>query len=315
MAEILMNSLTDDILNAVTKFSKQMVSTGVFAYQSTQKIFNDELDVEFNPIKGNQEAGTVPYVANTDKNESLFSDIGIKVLDAMLTQSFDNSVGIVSRKPTQLNRTIRNFYDNKFGKAEPETIRIANGIVKQAEQSILQSMDADSLLNNILIPAMNGMIKDMRNRSTVAALYSNTEHKIKSRFDNYLRPLATSQLQLSARLLEEHYASAYTSLKWVSYIRRTNQPEERREFCNDHESNFKGNPRTHYHINEVKYLWTNYEGGKWEGQIQGTNKNTILNFAGGYNCLHSFEYTNVQSVKQSDITAARNNLKGSGHSI
>ena len=56
----------------------------------------------------------------------------------------------------------------------------------------------------------------------------------------------------------------------------------------------------------------NYEGGEWEGQIPGTNKETILNFAGGYNCLHSFEYTDITQVSDKDRAAARRELRAIG---
>lgn len=311
---ILMDTLTDSIIDSAERFSKQMKSSGVFAFRSTNKIFNEQLQSEFKINAEGLPVG-VPHVSVSSENTEVFNEVGMKVLDSLTTQSFNNSIGVISRKPNALNKTIKDFYSNKFGATSDEAIREGNGMVSSFEQQILNSMDATSLFNNILAPAIDGMVKDMNNRVTVSALYSNAEQKIQNRFDNYLRPLATAQLQTVARTLEEHYASSYNELKWVSYVRRSTLPPERREFCNDHESNFAGNPRTHYHINEVKYLWPNYEGGDWEGRIPNTNTNSILAFAGGYNCLHSFEYTNVKSVKKADITAARNNLKGSGHSI
>tara|TARA_R110002096_G_scaffold217142_4_gene405169 strand:+ start:341 stop:1303 length:963 start_codon:yes stop_codon:yes gene_type:complete len=311
---ILMSQLTDNILDAVNKFSKQMTSTGLFAFRSASTIFNEGLQFEYKQNAQGENIGEAHITVSSDNIEA-FNKVGSKVLDAMLTQSFSNSIGVVSRKPSQINKTIKAHYEDKFGATDAETVRIGGGMVNSIEQQIVDSMNDTALFNNILAPAIDGMIKDMNNRTTVNALFVNAQTRIEDRFSNYLRPLASAQLQTAARTLEEHYANSYKGLNWVSYVRRTAQPPERREFCNDHESGLKGNPRTHYHVNEVKYLWTNYEGGKWEGQIKGTNSASILNFAGGYNCLHSFEYTTVQNVKKSDITAARKELSGTGHSI
>jgi len=45
-------------------------------------------------------------------------------------------------------------------------------------------------------------------------------------------------------------------------------------------------------------------GGKWAGEIDGTNEQTIFNFAGGYNCQHSFMIVSEAVVPEEDIQRA-----------
>lgn len=308
--DILFNKLTDDILKATQIFSRQMVSTGLFAFRSAAPIFNDDLQFEFQINDQGEEIG-IAHVSVNSQNIIVFERVAQEVLNAMLTDTFNNAIGVLSRKPQQLNRTIRDHYTEEFGAISEETLRLADGMVVTCEQQILESMNADALFSNIMSPAIDGMISDMNERATVDALVKNAQHRIEDRFDNYLRPLATAQLQVCARSIEELYAKDL-SLDWVAYVRRSDLPPERREFCNDHESLFAGNPRNYYHIREVQMLWPQYEGGEWEGQIPGTNKETILNFAGGYNCLHSFNYVDVTQVSEQDRAAARRELRAIG---
>lgn len=50
----------------------------------------------------------------------------------------------------------------------------------------------------------------------------------------------------------------------------------------------------------------NIGGGKWAGEIPGTNEKTIYSYLGGYNCMHSLIPVSEAVVPDSDIERARN---------
>lgn len=98
--------------------------------------------------------------------------------------------------------------------------------------------------------------------------------------------------------------SDYLSNDWFYYA--GSEVENTRCFCAERVGNY-------YHYKEIE-SWANGEnlgdcnigGGKWAGQIPGTNSSTIYSYLGGYQCMHSLIPVSEAIVPDSDIERAKN---------
>lgn len=98
--------------------------------------------------------------------------------------------------------------------------------------------------------------------------------------------------------------SDYLSNDWFYYA--GSEVENTRCFCAERVGNY-------YHYKEIE-SWANGEnlgdcnigGGKWAGQIPGTNSSTIYSYLGGYQCMHSLIPVSEAIVLDSDIERAKN---------
>jgi hypothetical protein len=97
--------------------------------------------------------------------------------------------------------------------------------------------------------------------------------------------------------------SDYLDNEWFYYA--GSEVNNTRCFCAERVGNF-------YHYKEIE-SWGNGEnigecnigGGKWAGQIPGTNSSTIYSYLGGYQCMHSLMPVSEAIVPESDIERAR----------
>ena len=284
------------IISETDTFAKGLEKTGTFAFRLAKRRISDDMDVNF------PTASDAPHLIRSEKNESLASDISTNLLNAMFTGSFNDRLNKFASVPVEINKRTLQYYLDNFGEPPSEVVRNASIQASNCIQIINNAMNESALFDKIFTPAVNAMYGHIAQGSTINATLKDMETRISDRFDNYLRPLGRSLLQTCARELNNMYANNF-DLVWVSYRRRSSDAD-RREFCVAHESRLGNNP-THYHINEVKQEWPTFEGGDWSGAISGTGSQTILSYAGGYNCLHYFQYAKASNVSNADKARAR----------
>lgn len=284
------------IIDSTDTFAKGLEKTGTFAFRLAKRRITSDMDVNF------PTASDSPHLIRSEKNETLAGDISNNLLNAMFTDSFNNRLNTFAAIPKEINNRTLQYYRDNFGEPTPETIREAQAKTVQCTQIINQAMAQNSLYKNIFEPAVNAMYGHIAQGSTVNATLSDMQTRINDRFVSYLRPLGRSLLQACAREVNNVYADSF-KLVWVSYKRRP-ADADRRDFCVAHESRLGNNP-THYHVDEVKQEWTGFDGGNWAGMIDGTSSQNILTYAGGYNCLHYYQYVEAKNVSASDKARAR----------
>jgi hypothetical protein len=99
-------------------------------------------------------------------------------------------------------------------------------------------------------------------------------------------------------------------VEWFRYMGGTIEPVTNsagtetggtRDFCESRNGNY-------YHKKEIE-RWVTKKGqpkpsGEWSGKVKGTNKSTIFNFRGGWNCRHSFVPTSEVGVPKKDLRRA-----------
>ena len=284
------------IIDATDNFAQGLEKTGTFAFRLAKRRITSDMDVNF---PTNSDA---PHLVRSEKNETLANDIVNNLLNAMFTTTFNNRLKAFGEVPKEINDRTLQYYRDNFGEPSPETIREANAQAIKCTTVINQAMGETALFDNIFAPATNAMFKHISQGSTVNATVTDMETRINNRFTSYLRPLGSSLLQSCARDINAIYADSF-DLVWVSYKRRPTDAD-RRDYCVAHESRLGNNPM-HYHVNEVKQEWSNWEGGDWEGMIKGTTNQNILTYAGGYNCYHYYQYVKASQVNAADKARAR----------
>jgi len=284
------------IIDSTNTFATGLEKTGTFAFRLARRRITSDMDVNF------PTASDSPHLIRSEKNEILANEISTNLLNAMFTSTFEARLKAFASVPQEINNRTLQYYRDNFGEPKAEVIHQAEAESKTCTQNLTNAMGQEALFKNIFTPAINAMFGHIASGSTVNATVTDMETRINDRFVSYLRPLGSTLLQECARSINLIYANSF-DLVWAAYNRRSSDAD-RREFCVAHESRLINNP-THYHINEIKQGWVNWDGGDWDGMISGTSSQNILSNAGGYNCLHYYQYVKASQVNASDKARAR----------
>ena len=284
------------IIDSTDTFAQGLEKTGAFAFRLARRRITADMDTAF---IGSSDA---PHLIRSEKNETLANDISNNLLNAMFTTTFENRLETFAAVPQEINDRTLQYYRDNFGEPTAEVIQQAEAESKKCTQNLTNAMGQEALFKNIFTPAIEAMFGHIANGSTVNATVTDMETRINNRFVAYLRPLGSTLLQECARSLNVIYANNF-DLVWASYKRRSSDAD-RRDFCVAHESRLVNNP-THYHINEIKQEWPKYDNADWSGMIPSTNSQNILTFAGGFNCLHYFQYVKASDVNKTDKARAK----------
>lgn len=203
------------------------------------------------------------------------------------------------------------------------------------KQALLNNKVIDSGLGEIASPIASEAYIQTAKKSAVTALVNTSEFitpiqtilenavvngaSLKDTIDS-IRTFATGNEQVDSKVLSyvkqisnDSFAIAdrsYTSIiseyldnDWYYYA--GGEKQTTRCFCEERVGNY-------YHYKEIE-AWgkgenlgqCNIGGGKWAGQIAGTNESTIYSYLGGYNCMHSLIPVSESIVPDSDKERAK----------
>ena len=203
------------------------------------------------------------------------------------------------------------------------------------KQALLNNKVIDSGLGEISTPIASEAYIQTAKKSSVTALVNTSEFitpiqtilenavvngaSLKDTIDS-IRTFATGNDQVDSKVLSyvkqisnDSFAIAdrsYTSIiseyldnDWYYYA--GGEKQTTRCFCEERVGNY-------YHYKEIE-AWgkgenlgeCNIGGGKWAGQIAGTNESTIYSYLGGYNCMHSLIPVSESIVPDSDKERAK----------
>lgn len=121
--------------------------------------------------------------------------------------------------------------------------------------------------------------------------------KLDSKILSYVKQISNDSFAIADRSYTS-IISEYLGNDWYYYA--GGEKQTTRCFCEARVGNY-------YHYKEIE-AWgdgknlgdCNTGGGKWAGQIEGTNSSTIYSYLGGYNCMHSLMPVSEIIVPDSD---------------
>lgn len=291
------------IENAANTFRDELQKSANNALRRVVPLFRRNLEVE-EPIE-NQQVGRV---ANSEANRELVIEAFDLFVKSLATPTLQARIDTITDMFTAIAQGVGRHYTRNFGQPSVVTLNEATNVT-QMHRSQWTSFTVSGIRFEVVNPVLAEW-QDMLGTATLTEFINRTEYLIGDKLVTYVAPRGHAAMQNHYREMSNLFGQGF-DLVWVKYVRETSTAE-RRPFCVAHESGFQGN-RTHYHIDEVKNTWPdweepNYTGqGNWSGQIAGTNSDTILENGGGYNCLHSFRYVNASEVSPHDRRAAREN--------
>ena len=275
-----------------TDFIKRINNIGAIAFRSVRPILND---LELNKTSNN--------VSPTPHNLQLVNEFGFKLIEKITSKTVLLHLNRYVGNFAKINKTIIEYYANKFGEPSPMSLQKIKSITSVNDKLARDTMGVQALNEHIFTPAVNAFISNLQNEVTVDFLINDLGFRIDARFDNYLRPRANSILQKHFREVSTALGNDY-KLVWVTYTKTSSSKSDSRDFCKFHISTKSGNP-AFYHVDEVTKNWPQFDGGDWDGMIEGTNSSNILTNGGGYGCVHSFRYARASEVSAKDKLRAK----------
>lgn len=261
-----------------------------------------------------------------------------QVLDEILSLLNDldvkNGQIVISKENLRTIERISNDLKKVF--LNDEYLKSVKEFAKEFDkQALLNNKVIDSGLGEISTPIASEAYIKTAKKSAVTALVNTSEFitpiqtilenavvngaSLKDTIDS-IRTFATGNDQVDSKVLSyvkqisnDSFAIAdrsYTSIisdfldnDWYYYA--GGEKQTTRCFCEQRVGNY-------YHYKEIE-AWgkgenlgeCNIGGGKWAGQISGTNESTIYSYLGGYNCMHSLIPVSESIVPDSDKERAK----------
>jgi len=276
------------IKTTIDELRSQLIITGNYAYSNVTNLIESQIQYD-----------AAGHMIQNEHNENVSAQIMTEVYKAANTQTLLARVQNSADAVYQIfNETISYFTQN-FGELSYDIIRQGKAITDIANNVILYVLHTGNINKYIIEPAQIAITDLIAAGSTSNNALSVMENKIKERFEHYIAPVVQTELEQYYRELNTLFAENY-KLVWIQYVRESSD-SERRHFCERYDYALTGNA---YHIDEVKQ-WPSDNGNEWDGMIPNTNQGNILINAGGYNCLHSFNYIAASKVSPTDMSRAK----------
>lgn len=284
-----MENINDLITANVNTFRDELAKTGTYGFRLAESRIMVQMEAD--------ESG---HLVDSEFNRSIANAIGINLASAMYTNTFHQRLTTLADTVYEINAMYVEEYENRGIFLDYELIRQGKAMANSAHGNIIQSMNQTAINENILNPVMDALNTHLVSGSTRSATYNDIKYRITDRFETYLAPKGYTELQIFSRSLNELYNES-TGFIWAKYVRKASE-SDRRDFCAKHDFAFT---KTYYHKDEIK-RWPVESNNDWAGMIKGTDQDSIFVYAGGYNCLHSFEWVSNENIPQKDITRVRN---------
>lgn len=150
----------------------------------------------------------------------------------------------------------------------------------------------------------NAVVNGASLKDTINSIrtFATGNDKVDSKVLSYVKQISNDSFAIADRSYTS-IISEYLDNDWYYYA--GGEKQTTRCFCEERVGNY-------YHYKEIE-AWgkgenlgqCNIGGGKWAGQIAGTNESTIYSYLGGYNCMHSLIPVSESIVPDSDKERAK----------
>ena len=150
----------------------------------------------------------------------------------------------------------------------------------------------------------NAVVNGASLKDTIDSIrtFATGNDQVDSKVLSYVKQISNDSFSIADRSYTS-IISEYLDNDWYYYA--GGEKQTTRCFCEERVGNY-------YHYKEIE-AWgkgenlgqCNIGGGKWAGQIAGTNESTIYSYLGGYNCMHSLIPVSENIVPDSDKERAK----------
>jgi len=240
------------------------------------------------------------------KNIKAIADISEELKSALLNDEYLKAVKAFS-KEFDVQATINNKLI-KAGFGETENPIAAEAYINIAKRGAVDALVGSPIDSNFIKPIQGlleqAVISGATINETITSVRTFVEGSAESdgKILKYVKQITNDSFAIADRSYTS-IVSDYLSNDWFYYA--GSEVENTRCFCEERVGKY-------FHYKEIE-SWGNGEnlgdcntgGGKWAGQIPGTNAATIYSYLGGYNCLHSLVPVSKAIVPEADIERAR----------
>lgn len=270
------------------------------AFEKQQKAILDEIITLINEldIKGGQ-------ILINKNNLDLIAKI-----DADLKKVFLNDEYLASVKKFASEFDKQAVINNKLikeGFGEIAETAVSDAYVTIAKRSAVTSLIGAPIDTEFIRPIQglleNAVINGASLKETIEGIRTFIEGDAKnnSKLSTYVKQVTNDAFAISDRSYTS-IVSDFLEAEWFYYA--GGEVQATRCFCEERVGKY-------FHYLEVE-SWGNGEnlgqcnigGGRWAGQIEGTNSKTIYSYLGGWNCQHSIIPVSIEIVPESDIEDA-----------
>lgn len=272
------------------------------AFEKQQKAILDEIITLINEldIKGGQ-------ILINKNNLDLIAKI-----DADLKKVFLNDEYLASVKKFASEFDKQAVINNKLikeGFGEIAEAAVSDAYVTIAKRSAVTSLIGAPIDTEFIRPVQglleNAVINGASLKETIEGIRTFIEGDAKnnSKLSSYVKQVTNDAFAISDRSYTS-IVSDYLEAEWFYYA--GGEVQATRCFCEERVGKY-------FHYKQIE-AWGNGEdlgkcnigGGRWAGQIEGTNSKTIYSYLGGWNCQHSILPVSISIVPELDIERARN---------
>jgi len=232
-------------------------------------------------------------------------------LDVLLREALDRSeyAEAITEFAKQYNVQI-GFNNAYFSQAFKgfEASEIGKQVVAQAQRNAVNLLLNSSPESDFIIPIKsqieNAIITGSRFRETLDTIRTITvgDDAVEGKIKSYSKLLSQSSFAVADR----SYASAVAEQMGAEWFKWSGgEIKSTRPFCGERFNKFYCKKEIELWGDGQKtsgYDWP--EGGKWAGEMDGTNARTIFSTAGGWGCLHSVMAVSVYIVPIEDVKRA-----------
>jgi hypothetical protein len=223
-------------------------------------------------------------LALTKKNLAKIAQIGEKLRSTLVGGEYMEAVIAFAKEfPAQSKLTMR-FFESGFGKLNDNNIYQAT--LDAAQADTIAFLDEGAVMQQFVLPLRQkitqSIISGASFTDTVKALEqvagAGQKHVVTAAKDGFA-------------LFDRSYTHRIAEDKGVEWYKYTGGIlDSTRPFCKERNGKY-------FHKSEIE-AWAD---NKWSGKIEGTNKATIFQFAGGYGCHHSILPVPESAVPKADL--------------
>jgi len=240
------------------------------------------------------------------RNLKLISEIDSELKKVFLTDEYVDAVKEFAKgidKQAVLNDKLI-----KSGFGEVKDFAASEAYLDIAKKGAIKSFIGAPIDTEFIKPIQSLLENSVASGASVQETIKNIEtfiignDKVDGKLLRYTKQISNDTFAITDRT----YTSIVSDLlesEWFYYA--GGEIDTTRCFCNERVGKY-------FHYKEIE-SWGNGEnlgecnigGGKWAGQIDGTNSKTIYSYLGGYNCMHSLMPVSEAVVPESDIERAK----------
>jgi hypothetical protein len=231
-------------------------------------------------------------IQSTRKNVRLVSTILESLRTAINRSDYIKAVALFIQdfdKGALLNDAISSQIKQSF---TPSQVQL--DLLNESKRQTIKVLVGNGVIDRVSQPFAQVLTSAIASRATLSDTVKALRTTIQGDAETDGRLLANVKTTASSALMiaDRTYAKISADALNAQWFRYVGKPiDTTRDFCRERASKF-------YHRKEVE----DWADEKWNGKRKGTDRNTIWNFAGGYECRHAIvavsEFIVPESVKQ-----------------